>query len=120
MLFMQYLLVPYKDSKDVMQMCDGLTMLQQEVAPRKPVRCEITPSSVRRSAGGGARPSMPHFQLYAELDSTVCPLDQPLTGKVEISEGLLRPSCPNLQGMGNWNQANRHERLKSHVKASAS
>ncbi|CAH2055999.1 unnamed protein product, partial [Iphiclides podalirius] len=58
----------------------------QDAAPRKPVRCEITPSSVRRSATGGARPSMPHFQIYAELDTTVCPLDQPITGKIRVDE----------------------------------
>ncbi|CAH0664248.1 unnamed protein product [Spodoptera exigua] len=57
---------------------------QQEPAPMKPVRCEITPASIR-AAGGGTRP-MPHFQVYAEINSTVCALDSPLTGKIRVDE----------------------------------
>ncbi|XP_041968869.1 vacuolar protein sorting-associated protein 26C isoform X1 [Aricia agestis] len=52
----------------------------QDSAPIKPVRCEINPTTVRGGAnGGGSR--MPAFHIYAELDSIVCPLDKPLTGK---------------------------------------
>ncbi|KAF9417503.1 hypothetical protein HW555_005426 [Spodoptera exigua] len=65
---------------------------QQEAAPLKPVRCEITPASIR-AAGGGTRP-MPHFQVYAEINSTVCALDSPLTGKVT---SLPPPVCLVLQ-----------------------
>ncbi|XP_052744824.1 vacuolar protein sorting-associated protein 26C isoform X1 [Bicyclus anynana] len=59
----------------------------QERAPAKPVRCEITPATLRAAGGGsGARANMPKFQLYAELDSTVCALDAPLTGKIRVDE----------------------------------
>ncbi|XP_039747544.1 vacuolar protein sorting-associated protein 26C isoform X2 [Pararge aegeria] len=57
----------------------------QERAPPKPVRCEITPATLR-AAGGGTRANMPAFQLYAEVDSTVCALDAPLTGKIRVDE----------------------------------
>ncbi|XP_047998310.1 vacuolar protein sorting-associated protein 26C [Leguminivora glycinivorella] len=56
----------------------------QEPPVLKPVRCEITPASVR--AGGGARTPMPAFTIYAEIHSTVCPLDKPLTGKIRVDE----------------------------------
>ncbi|KAM3958312.1 vacuolar protein sorting-associated protein 26C [Aphomia sociella] len=59
----------------------------QEPAPLKPVRCEITPSTIRASGSNNAsRTSMPQFQVYAEIDSTVCPLDKPLTGKIRVDE----------------------------------
>ncbi|KAJ8729085.1 hypothetical protein PYW07_006781 [Mythimna separata] len=58
----------------------------KEPAPMKPVRCEITPASIRASAPGGARAPMPQFQIYAEIDSTVCALDKPLTGKIRVDE----------------------------------
>ncbi|XP_047027299.1 vacuolar protein sorting-associated protein 26C isoform X1 [Helicoverpa zea] len=58
---------------------------QQEAGPVKPVRCEITPASIR-AAGAGSRAAMPHFQIYAEIDSTVCALDKPLTGKIRVDE----------------------------------
>ncbi|CAG4960495.1 unnamed protein product [Colias eurytheme] len=59
----------------------------QDAAPQKPVRCEITPATIRASAAGaGARANMPHFQLYAEIDSTVCPLDKPITGKIRVDD----------------------------------
>ncbi|XP_013171542.1 PREDICTED: Down syndrome critical region protein 3 homolog isoform X2 [Papilio xuthus] len=66
--------------------CQFFVQYHPEAAPRKPVRCEITPASVRRGPAPGPRPAMPHFQLYAELDSTVCPLDRPLTGKIRVEE----------------------------------
>lgn len=47
------------------------------------MRCEISPSSIRAGAAG-ARAALPHFQIYAEIDSTVCALDKPLTGKVAL------------------------------------
>ncbi|XP_041968870.1 vacuolar protein sorting-associated protein 26C isoform X2 [Aricia agestis] len=57
----------------------------QDSAPIKPVRCEINPTTVRGGAnGGGSR--MPAFHIYAELDSIVCPLDKPLTGKLRVDE----------------------------------
>ncbi|XP_061716764.1 vacuolar protein sorting-associated protein 26C isoform X2 [Cydia pomonella] len=56
----------------------------QEPPALKPVRCEISPGSVR--AGGGGRAAMPAFSVYAEIDSTVCPLDEPLTGKIRVDE----------------------------------
>ncbi|XP_073954253.1 LOW QUALITY PROTEIN: vacuolar protein sorting-associated protein 26C [Choristoneura fumiferana] len=67
----------------------------QEAPAPKPVRCEVTPSSLRAgrgrrgrggAAGGAARAPMPRFQLYAEIDSTVCALDKPLTGKIRVDE----------------------------------
>ncbi|XP_050672967.1 vacuolar protein sorting-associated protein 26C [Leptidea sinapis] len=57
----------------------------QDPPPLKPVRCEITPNSIRASAAA-TRASMPHFQLYAEIDSTVCALDKPITGKIRVDE----------------------------------
>ncbi|KAJ0172840.1 hypothetical protein K1T71_011979 [Dendrolimus kikuchii] len=59
---------------------------QQEPPPLKPVRCEITPSTIRASSSGSSRASMPHFQIYAEIDTTVCPLDKPITGKIRVDE----------------------------------
>ncbi|XP_047027302.1 vacuolar protein sorting-associated protein 26C isoform X4 [Helicoverpa zea] len=59
--------------------------IKQEAGPVKPVRCEITPASIR-AAGAGSRAAMPHFQIYAEIDSTVCALDKPLTGKIRVDE----------------------------------
>ncbi|XP_049878760.1 vacuolar protein sorting-associated protein 26C isoform X2 [Pectinophora gossypiella] len=50
----------------------------QAPPPAKPVRCEITPATLR--PGGGARALMPSFHIYAEIDSTVCALDKPITG----------------------------------------
>ncbi|CAG4942169.1 unnamed protein product [Parnassius apollo] len=59
----------------------------QEAVPCKPVRCEISPNSVRRGGGGGAGGGpMPRFHIYAEIDSTVCALDRPLTGKIRVDE----------------------------------
>ncbi|XP_026740509.1 Down syndrome critical region protein 3 homolog [Trichoplusia ni] len=58
---------------------------QQEPAPAKPVRCEINPATIR-AAAAGPRAAMPHFQIYAEIDSTVCALDKPLTGKIRVDE----------------------------------
>ncbi|XP_072945322.1 vacuolar protein sorting-associated protein 26C [Epargyreus clarus] len=68
---------------------------QQEAAPAKPVRCEVTPGSVR--AGGGGRAHMPHFQIYAEIDSTVCALDKPLTGKIRVEESQVPVKSIELQ-----------------------
>ncbi|CAH0397237.1 unnamed protein product [Chilo suppressalis] len=67
---------------------------QQETPPLKPVRCEITPATVRASGGAGAgvragavsSRALPHFQIYAEIDSTVCALDKPITGKIRVDE----------------------------------
>ncbi|CAH0719349.1 unnamed protein product, partial [Brenthis ino] len=63
----------------------------QECPVLKPVRCEITPATLRAAGGGaagagGAGGGMPRFQLYAEIDSTVCALDRPLTGKIRVDE----------------------------------
>ncbi|XP_028164629.1 Down syndrome critical region protein 3 homolog [Ostrinia furnacalis] len=61
----------------------------QEAAPQKPVRCEITPATVRAAGAAGAgsaRVALPQFQIYAEIDSTVCALDKPLTGKIRVDE----------------------------------
>ncbi|CAK1542783.1 unnamed protein product [Leptosia nina] len=57
----------------------------QEPAPLKPVRCEITPASIFAS-GTATRAAMPNFQLYAEIDSTVCALDKPITGKIRVDD----------------------------------
>ncbi|XP_075982340.1 vacuolar protein sorting-associated protein 26C [Anticarsia gemmatalis] len=61
---------------------------QQDPAPLKPVRCEINPATIRASStsGGGSRAPMPQFQIYAEINSTVCALDKPLTGKIRVDE----------------------------------
>ncbi|KAL0829503.1 hypothetical protein ABMA28_003024 [Loxostege sticticalis] len=59
---------------------------QQDPAPLKPVRCEITPATIRAASSAGARAAIPQFQVYAEIDSTVCPLDKPLTGKIRVDE----------------------------------
>ncbi|XP_060806211.1 vacuolar protein sorting-associated protein 26C isoform X2 [Amyelois transitella] len=59
---------------------------QQEPPPLKPVRCEITPSSIRASAASAGRVSMPQFQVYAEIATTVCSLDKPITGKIRVEE----------------------------------
>lgn len=59
---------------------------QQEPPPLKPVRCEITPSTIRASGIGSSRASMPQFQIYAEIETTVCPLDKPITGKLRVDE----------------------------------
>lgn len=59
---------------------------QQEPAPLKPVRCEINPTTIRASSSAGPRAPMPQFQIYAEIDSTVCALDKPLTGKIRVDE----------------------------------
>ncbi|XP_026328132.1 Down syndrome critical region protein 3 homolog isoform X2 [Hyposmocoma kahamanoa] len=58
----------------------------QEPPPPKPVRCEISPTSIRAGGAAGARALLPHFQIYAEIDSTVCALDRPLTGKIRVDE----------------------------------
>ncbi|CAH2088182.1 unnamed protein product [Euphydryas editha] len=59
---------------------------QERPAP-KPVRCEVTPATLRvaggAAAGGGP---VPHFALYAEIDSTVCALDRPVTGQIRVDE----------------------------------
>ncbi|XP_047538909.1 vacuolar protein sorting-associated protein 26C isoform X2 [Vanessa atalanta] len=60
---------------------------QQERPPSKPVRCEVSPATLRAGGGAGAaRGTVPHFQLYAEIDSTVCALDRPITGKIRVDE----------------------------------
>ncbi|XP_053616634.1 vacuolar protein sorting-associated protein 26C [Plodia interpunctella] len=61
---------------------------QQEAPPLKPVRCEINPATIRASATAtsAGRVAMPQFQVYAEICSTVCPLDQPITGKIRVDE----------------------------------
>ncbi|KAL4704748.1 hypothetical protein ACJJTC_000072 [Scirpophaga incertulas] len=59
---------------------------QAERAPLKPVRCEITPASVRAGGGSSVVRHMPRFHIYAEVDSTVCPLDKPITGKIRVEE----------------------------------
>ncbi|XP_049878759.1 vacuolar protein sorting-associated protein 26C isoform X1 [Pectinophora gossypiella] len=56
----------------------------QAPPPAKPVRCEITPATLR--PGGGARALMPSFHIYAEIDSTVCALDKPITGLIRVDE----------------------------------
>ncbi|XP_050355679.1 vacuolar protein sorting-associated protein 26C isoform X1 [Nymphalis io] len=60
----------------------------QERPPSKPVRCEVTPATLRAGGGAGsaARGAVPHFQLYAEIDTTVCALDRPITGKIRVDE----------------------------------
>ncbi|XP_045778655.1 vacuolar protein sorting-associated protein 26C [Maniola jurtina] len=68
----------------------------QERAPAKPVRCEITPATLR-AAGGATRANMPKFQLYAEIDSTVCALDSPLTGKIRVDECSVSIKSIELQ-----------------------
>ncbi|XP_068623215.1 vacuolar protein sorting-associated protein 26C [Battus philenor] len=73
-------------SKPLNTECQFFVQYHPATAVRKPVRCEISPSSVRRWGPAGARASMPHFQIYAELDTTVCPLDVPLTGKIRVEE----------------------------------
>ncbi|CAG9782345.1 unnamed protein product [Diatraea saccharalis] len=72
----------------------------QEPTPVKPVRCEITPATVRAAGAGGggaARASLPQFQIYAEIDSTVCPLDKPLTGKIRVDECTVPIKSIELQ-----------------------
>lgn len=69
----------WKNTNSLESKCSGV--MQQEPAPAKPVRCEINPATIR-AAAAGPRAAMPHFQIYAEIDSTVCALDKPLTGKV--------------------------------------
>ncbi|KAG6460936.1 hypothetical protein O3G_MSEX012319 [Manduca sexta] len=59
---------------------------QQDPAPLKPVRCEITPASIRACGGSLSRGVMPQFQIYAEIHTTVCPLDKPITGKIRVDE----------------------------------
>ncbi|XP_021188789.2 vacuolar protein sorting-associated protein 26C isoform X2 [Helicoverpa armigera] len=72
-------------NKPVNTSCQFFVQYRQEAGPVKPVRCEITPASIR-AAGAGSRAAMPHFQIYAEIDSTVCALDKPLTGKIRVDE----------------------------------
>ncbi|XP_047027300.1 vacuolar protein sorting-associated protein 26C isoform X2 [Helicoverpa zea] len=72
-------------NKPVNASCQFFVQYRQEAGPVKPVRCEITPASIR-AAGAGSRAAMPHFQIYAEIDSTVCALDKPLTGKIRVDE----------------------------------
>ncbi|XP_045453401.1 vacuolar protein sorting-associated protein 26C [Melitaea cinxia] len=61
--------------------CQFFVQYKHQARPApKPVRCEVSPDTLR---GAGAAP---HFALYAELDSTVCALDRPVTGKIRIDE----------------------------------
>ncbi|CAG9571455.1 unnamed protein product [Danaus chrysippus] len=69
----------------------------QERPVSKPVRCEITPATVRGGAPAGGSRHMPHFQLYAEIDSTVCALDRPITGKVRVDECSVAIKSVELQ-----------------------
>ncbi|XP_022122496.2 vacuolar protein sorting-associated protein 26C isoform X1 [Pieris rapae] len=68
----------------------------QEPGPLKPVRCEITPASIRAS-GPASRASMPNFQLYAEIDTTVCALDKPITGKIRVDDCSVQIKSIELQ-----------------------
>ncbi|KAJ2945065.1 hypothetical protein O0L34_g9123 [Tuta absoluta] len=54
----------------------------QEAPPLKPVRCEISPATIRAANAK----HMPSFHIYAEIDSTVCPLDKPITGMIRVDE----------------------------------
>lgn len=74
-----------------------IIMFQSDPAPVKPVRCEITPASIRAGASGGARANMPHFQVYAEIHSTVCPLDKPITGMVTFVSAFKNKLDNSLQ-----------------------
>ncbi|XP_045529745.1 vacuolar protein sorting-associated protein 26C isoform X2 [Pieris brassicae] len=68
----------------------------KDPGPLKPVRCEITPASIRAS-GPASRASMPNFQLYAEIDSTVCALDKPITGKIRVDDCSVQIKSIELQ-----------------------
>ncbi|XP_064074620.1 vacuolar protein sorting-associated protein 26C isoform X2 [Vanessa tameamea] len=71
---------------------------QQERPPSKPVRCEVSPATLRAGGGAGAaRGTVPHFQLYAEIDSTVCALDRPITGKIRVDECSVAIKSIELQ-----------------------
>ncbi|XP_021202048.1 Down syndrome critical region protein 3 isoform X2 [Bombyx mandarina] len=52
----------------------------QERPVQKGVRCEMSGASVR-AAG-----TVPHFSVFADLTSTVCALDAPVTGKIRVDE----------------------------------
>lgn len=67
----------------------SLIFPQQEPAPLKPVRCEINPATIRASSTTASRAPMPQFQIYSEIDTTVCALDKPLTGKVGKEHFLI-------------------------------
>ncbi|XP_011561478.3 vacuolar protein sorting-associated protein 26C [Plutella xylostella] len=70
----------------------------QEAPPLKPVRCEITPATIRAGdAGAGAARNIPPFQVYAEIDSTVCALDKPITGKIRVDSCSARIKSLELQ-----------------------
>ncbi|CAG9133026.1 unnamed protein product [Plutella xylostella] len=71
---------------------------KQEAPLLKPVRCEITPATIRAGdAGAGAARNIPPFQVYAEIDSTVCALDKPITGKIRVDSCSARIKSLELQ-----------------------
>lgn len=61
----------------------------------KPVKCIITPETVQNAKTNLPRftsdnsNSMPNFNIVAELESTVCSLDNPFTGQVSVIDCIF-------------------------------